>query len=104
MECFIIENSEYEESIRYYYSLKSETNEIDFEKYINEKENITIDINQKLDVYDDLDLCSDFINFNQNILKEKIEKTEILEFEWNYRIHFMQTQNYYILRIWETSA
>ena len=44
------------------------------------------------------------IFFDNNILKENICEMYLLENEWNNKITFIKSNNYFIVRIWETFA
>ena len=106
IECFIIKNEKWEEVTKYYYSQKDETDMLGFIKYINEKENINIKLNnEKYDGYDAIASLEDFNDFcKKYISSDKVEYIKVVENEWNNRSIFMETANYYIMRIWETYA
>ena len=106
IECFILKNEKWEDITKYYYSKKYEIDITDFIKYINVQENIDIKLNnEKYNGYDMITSFGDFDNFHQKcISNDKIEDVKVIENEWNYKLIFMATINYYIIIQWETSA
>ena len=106
MEYFIIRNENWEEITKYYYSKKHEMDTVGFIKYINEKENINIKLNnEKHKEYDIKKSFEDFDEFYKKyIVNDKIEYIKIIENEWNNKLIFIETTDYYIMRIWETFA
>ena len=106
MNCFEIENEEWEELIRYYYSLKTKMTKEEFTTKINEKDNLNIILNDNMPSIDSsISDMSDFKDFFDKEISGEVKLYGYtVENEWNYKICFIETVNYYVLRIWETAA
>ena len=106
MERFEIRNDNWEEIIKYYFAAKKEMNRDFFVEDVNQKEGLKIEINEnKTYLYNQVFDFEDFVCFCNNKIKEETTIVAyITENEWNCKIIFIETNNYYILRIWETSA
>ena len=98
-----INNSEYEECISYYYVTKSELNEINLVKAVAKEESLDISLFSKKQSLNFRE--TDFKIFS---IKAQIFETIIAAFlidkEWNFELMLIETRNYNIIRIWETSA
>ena len=103
MEVYEIINEEWEEHIVYYYSRKMVIKKFDFLEIVAEKEKFSTNI---FDVDCQLTIeLDDFQKFtNERIGNDKVESSFVIESEWNSEITFIETENFYIIRIWTTSA
>ena len=106
MEYYEIKDDSWEELIKYYFIEKSKTKKMDFINDILKNENIHKKFTLiKYEKFDEIELLNDFKTFSdKNIPKEKILEMYLLENEWNNKIISIETDNFYIVRIWETSA
>jgi hypothetical protein len=106
LKYYEIKDESWEEIIKYYFSEKSKTNKNHFINEIYVKENICIKNNEiEYLKYDEKILPDDIkIFFDNNIPKENICEIYLLENEWNNKITFFESNNFFILRIWETYA
>lgn len=104
MKLYGINNEEWEENIKYYYSSKKEYSKELFLNMVKNKEEIELDLTkfQSATPYINLDLDDSFVKKIQIDLKEAL--IYLIIDEWDFKIIFIETNNYYILKLWETFA
>jgi len=108
MKQFILEDEKWEESVKYYYTLKSE---------VENKKSFIIDvlgregINHSSDSFEVLPLdlfikVGDFIQFCDCIKlnNSKVNSIESIINDWDFKAFFIDFDEYFVLRIWETTA
>ena len=104
MKLYEIKNDEWEENIKYYYSSKKEYNREQFLSIVRYKEkdipsfiDFEISITYKNLYLDDFLLKELKLNLENDIIY-------LIEDEWYFKAIFIETREYYALRIWETFA
>jgi hypothetical protein len=111
VKLYEIKNEEWEESTKYYYSSKEEYSKETFLNMVKNKEDFELDLTkfQSATPYRNLDSDNFLSKKIQLDLKEvsiylKEASIYLIEDEWNFKTVFIETNKYYILSLWETSA